>query len=403
MARQNPYAMDPYLAQGFSNLTKALIGDAETDYQVARTDYTKSQQNRLDQLLPYELKSEEALAAQRNAAAVASQAMAKLRQAETLTENELRDPRVQTEIARAKAELALAQERLSGAGLNDAKTETENALRGPKVNTENANTAAANALAQSRTADALLSGSKTETENALRGPKVNTENANTSAANALASERTAGADANTALAEERRAGADANTALAEDRRASAAARERITLSPGQTIIYTDENGQEQKYTAPKQTELTLSPGEEAVVIGTDGTEKRYKGPDKGADPKDGGDRLKNVDDQLDVYFGPDAVAFTDVDTAVLRRIRANITKSVQGKGVEEAASMIQDLLSQTINGSSQYKVTTGRNFTVPAFVALQVQNAPSVTAEQVASMYGISKDQAQRLIDEVRQ
>jgi len=167
MARQNPYAMDPYLAQGFSNLTKALIGDAETDYQVARTDYTKAQQNRLDQLLPYELKSEEALAAQRNAAAVASQAMAKLRQAETLTEEELRNPRVQTEIARAKAELALAQERLSGAGLNDAKTETENALRGPKVNTENANTKAANALAQSRTSDALLSDSKTRTEDAL--------------------------------------------------------------------------------------------------------------------------------------------------------------------------------------------------------------------------------------------
>ena len=37
MPRQNPYQMDPLLAQGFSNLTKALIGDPETDYQVART------------------------------------------------------------------------------------------------------------------------------------------------------------------------------------------------------------------------------------------------------------------------------------------------------------------------------------------------------------------------------
>lgn len=403
MARQNPYAMDPYLAQGFSNLTKALIGDAETDYQVARTDYTKAQQNRLDQLLPLELKSEEALASQRNAAAMASNAMAKLNAAKTLTEEELRNPKVQTELARAKAELALAQQRLSSSSFYDAQTETENALRGPKVNTENANTAAANALAQSRTSDAMFKDAQTETENALRNPKVNTENANTSAADALANERNTSANANTALANERNAAADANTALAEDRRASAKARERISLAPGHTIIYTDENGQEQKYTAPKQTELTLSPGEEAVVIDANGNETRYKGPEKGADPKDGTDRLKNVDEQLDVFFGPDAVAFTDVDTAVLRRIRANITKSVQGKGVEEAASMIQDLLSQTINGSSQYKVTTGRNFTVPAFVALAVKNAPSVTAEQVASMYGLSKDQAQRLIDEVRQ
>ena len=46
MAR-NPYQMDPFLAQGFSNLTKALIGDAETDYQVSRT-------NRVKSLLPYE-------------------------------------------------------------------------------------------------------------------------------------------------------------------------------------------------------------------------------------------------------------------------------------------------------------------------------------------------------------
>ena len=30
MAR-NPYQLDPFLAQGFSNLTKALIGDPETD------------------------------------------------------------------------------------------------------------------------------------------------------------------------------------------------------------------------------------------------------------------------------------------------------------------------------------------------------------------------------------
>jgi len=53
MARQNPYAMDPYLAQGFSNLTKALIGDAETDYQVARTGLTKAQTTEINELLPF--------------------------------------------------------------------------------------------------------------------------------------------------------------------------------------------------------------------------------------------------------------------------------------------------------------------------------------------------------------
>ena len=53
---QNPYQMDPFLAQGFSNLTKALIGDPETDYQVART-------NRVNTLLPLEQAQLEAAAA----------------------------------------------------------------------------------------------------------------------------------------------------------------------------------------------------------------------------------------------------------------------------------------------------------------------------------------------------
>jgi len=56
---QNPYQMDPFLAQGFSNLTKALIGDPETDYQVART-------NRVNTLLPFEQAQLEASAAKDN-------------------------------------------------------------------------------------------------------------------------------------------------------------------------------------------------------------------------------------------------------------------------------------------------------------------------------------------------
>jgi len=61
MAR-NPYQMDPFLAQGFSNLTKALIGDPETDYQVSRT-------NRVNTLLPYEKAQLEAAAAKDNSQA----------------------------------------------------------------------------------------------------------------------------------------------------------------------------------------------------------------------------------------------------------------------------------------------------------------------------------------------
>ena len=72
MPRQNPYMMDPLLAQGFSNLTKALIGDPETDYQVARTGYQNEQTNRLKALLPFETKSLAAQEAQRLAAAAAS-------------------------------------------------------------------------------------------------------------------------------------------------------------------------------------------------------------------------------------------------------------------------------------------------------------------------------------------
>lgn len=66
---QNPYQMDPFLAQGFSNLTKALIGDPETDYQVART-------NRVKTLLPYET-------AQLEAAAAADKSLAGRRDQET--------------------------------------------------------------------------------------------------------------------------------------------------------------------------------------------------------------------------------------------------------------------------------------------------------------------------------
>ena len=36
MSRRNPYALDPNLMQGFSNLTRALIGSASDDAALAR-------------------------------------------------------------------------------------------------------------------------------------------------------------------------------------------------------------------------------------------------------------------------------------------------------------------------------------------------------------------------------
>ena len=75
--------MDPLLAQGFSNLTKALIGDPETDYQVARTGYQNEQTNRLKTLLPFEIESEKGLANQRNSTAGNQAAQGKYYDAQT--------------------------------------------------------------------------------------------------------------------------------------------------------------------------------------------------------------------------------------------------------------------------------------------------------------------------------
>lgn len=94
MASRNPYQMDPFLAQGFSSLTKALIGDAETDYQVARTGYQDAQTNRLNTLLPFEQQSIEAQIAQRNAAANASNSQAGLYGSQT-TEQDLLNAQLQ--------------------------------------------------------------------------------------------------------------------------------------------------------------------------------------------------------------------------------------------------------------------------------------------------------------------
>ena len=186
MPRQNPYQMDPYLAQGFSSLTKALIGDPETDYQVART-------NRVNELLPLEKQQMQAQIGGSNASAAAARALETLRQAQTLTENQLRDPRVQTELANATATLALAGQRDANSALIGSQQATEEALLTPRVDKTKAEGDAATALGQSRLADAMLTGSQQATEEALLTPRVDKTKAEGDAATALGQSRLADA------------------------------------------------------------------------------------------------------------------------------------------------------------------------------------------------------------------
>ena len=371
MARPNPYQMDPYLSQGFSSLTKALIGDPETDYQVSRT-------NRINELLPLEKQQIQAQIGNSDAGASAARALATLRKAQTLTEDERRDPLVQLDIANAKAALALAGERDANANYRDAQTDTEVALLTPRVDKTNAEGAAATALETSRLADSMFTDAQTDTENDTRGPTVDKINAEGDAATALAGERDAAADLN---------------------RAKTDAEGRIILNAGQTIRTTDANGKVSTYTAPENVEVTLDPGQEAVIINADGTQTRVTGPEGTGDPTDGIAKLDALDQQLVKFFESDD--YSGVDQSLIRRIRSNITKASKGKDVEEASINAQSLLSQTYNGSSVFIVRTGTNFTVPAFVALAAQDS-RMTVEKIVQLYGLSKNQATRLLKDVR-
>ena len=410
MPRQNPYMMDPLLAQGFSNLTKALIGDPETDYQVART-------NRVNELLPLEKQQIQAQIGGSNASAAAARALETLRQAQTLTENQLRDPRVQTEIARAQAELALAGERDASAAFIGAQTTTEEALRTPRVDKTKAEGAAATALEQSRLADAMFRGAQTTTENALRTPKVDKTKAEGAAATALEQSRLADAvltgaktttenavrtptidktnaegAAATALAAERNSAADLNRAKTESEG-------RIILNAGQTIVTKGADGQQETFTAPETVEVVLEPGEEAVVINADGSQTRLKGPPGTRDPKDDVAKLEAIDAQLAQFFEADD--FSDVPKSLLRRIRSNTTSAAKDKNVEDVSAQLQELLSQTFKGSSVFTVTTGSNFSVPAFIANAASDS-RMTVSKIVELYGLSADQAKRLLKDVR-
>ena len=402
--------MDPLLAQGFSNLTKALIGDPETDYQVART-------NRVNELLPLEKQQIQAQIGGSNASAAAARALETLRQAQTLTENQLRDPRVQTEIARAQAELALAGERDASAAFIGAQTTTEEALRTPRVDKTKAEGAAATALEQSRLADAMFRGAQTTTENALRTPKVDKTNAEGAAATALEQSRLADAvltgaqtttenDLRTPRVNQTNAEGAAATALAAERnsaadlnRAKADSEGRIILNAGQTIVTKGADGQQETFTAPETVEVVLEPGEEAVVINADGSQTRLKGPPGTRDPKDDVAKLEAIDAQLAQFFEADD--FSDVPKSLLRRIRSNTTSAAKDKNVEDVSAQLQELLSQTFKGSSVFTVTTGSNFSVPAFIANAASDS-RMTVSKIVELYGLSADQAKRLLKDVR-
>mgnify|MGYP003664681078 CR=1 FL=1 len=410
MPSRNPYQMDPMLAQGFSSLTKALIGDPETDYQVART-------NRVNELLPLEKQQMQAQIGGSNASAAAARALETLRQSQTLTEDQLRNPRVQTELANAKAVLALAGERDAKAAFTGSQTATEEALRGPRVASEEQLAAERAAQAQSRIASAMFTGAQTNTEDALRGPRVASEEQlaaerTAQAQNRIASAMLAGAQTNTEEAlltprvDQTNAEGAAANALARERDAAAALSKaktdsegQIILNAGQTIRTTNADGEVETYTAPRTTEVTVEAGEVAVIVNPDGTQTRIEGPTGTGDPKDAAERLKTIDAQLQEFFGADD--FSEVPKSLLRRIRSNTTNAAKDRDIEEVSAQLQALLSQTFRGNSVFTVTTGSNFSVPAFIANAARDS-RMTESKVVELYGLSADHARRLLKDVR-
>jgi hypothetical protein len=415
MPRQNPYQMDPLLAQGFSSLTKALIGDPETDYQVART-------NRVNELLPLEKQQMQAQIGGSNASAAAARALETLRQAQTLTEEQLRDPRVQTEIAKAEAEIALAGQRDANAAYIGSQQATEDALRGPRVTSEQQLAAEREAQAQSRIASALLTDAQTTTEDALRGPKVTSEQQLAAEREAQAQSRIASAmftDAQTTTEDALRdpkvnktnAEVAAATALAGERDASADlsraktnSENQIILNPGQTIITTSADGQRQEYTAPKRVEVVLEPGEEAVVINADGTQTRLKGPPGTKDPKDGAAFLEGIDGQLNTFF--ESEAWSKVSPTLSRRIRSAMTAASKGQDLTTAAERIQALMSDTYKGQNIVELQggwgDGAAFYVPGyilnFISDAIANNSTPKASKISKEYGFSLQEAKSVL-----
>tara|TARA_B100001287_G_scaffold107686_1_gene90688 strand:- start:1815 stop:2921 length:1107 start_codon:yes stop_codon:yes gene_type:complete len=366
--------MDPFLAQGFSNLTRALIGDPETDYQVARTNLTQAQMG-------------------------TEEARRVLLEAQTLTENELRDPRKQVEIAKA-------QETLANTGKLNAQTETINALRPSQIESEEN-------LAKSRLADSMLTQSRRITENALRQPQVNSENA-------LAEQRRAAAGADTSRGgfydaqieteNQTRQGKvnklDAETAKLESEqqlnRAKTASENRIILNAGQTIRTTNAQGRVETYTAPETVEVKLEPGEEAVVSKADGTKETFAHSQKASpDPKDAKGRLELID--AEIKGAVESGLFADVPSAVMRRIQSNFTTAAENRDVEDVLRLMRNQLSETYRGQTAVTITEGFNFDVPAYIInFLMQPNANLDPNIITKTYGFSLDQANKIIRFVR-
>ena len=412
MAR-NPYQLDPYFAQGLANLTTALIGNPETDYQVART-------NRINTLLPLEQQQIQSNIAGNKASQAAALALEKLRKAQTLTEDQLRDPRVQKELAEAKAILAQEKERLGAAAANNALADQRNALTPEMVLSEKA-------LAASRNADAGAADALANQRNELTPSMVSSEdalaasrNADAGAADALAKSRIADAllteaktrptvdkiaaetSAATALANERNTSADLNKTKTEKEK-------KIILNAGQTLVSTDANGKQQTYTAPETVEVTLEAGEEATIIKTDGTQTQIKGPAKTPDPDDNKKILEELDNQFKFFFDGEKGIFNEVPNAVLNRIRSSFTNSAMKKGtaIGDAAALIQDKLSRTVDGQAVFYLRkSGTNIYIPAFIAADMINAlrdrKKINHAALAKMYGLSKKDMEELEQQLR-
>jgi hypothetical protein len=407
MAR-NPYQLDPFLAQGFSNLTKALIGDPETDFQVART-------NRVNELLPLEKQQMQSNIAGNNASAAASNALATLRAAQTLSEEELREPTTQLKIAEAKKVLA------DVAKVN-AQTQTINDLRSSQIESERY-------LGQSRLADSMLDEAKRATVNALRVPQVNSEDALTTQRNAAAVADTSRGGLYDAQADTEKQllpgkldqqGADAAKTFAEISKtnrqtnevqsnidlneAKIEAQNRIILNEGQTVRFKDKQGNDKTYTAPQQVEITLEPGEEATVLMGDGSTKKFSHSEKAIpDPSNAKTRLDLISEQMTV-FNEDGF-FANVPKGVMRRLQSNFTSAAKDKDIESVVRGMQAQLSQTYEGQQAVTIDPSgfRNeFDAPAFIinflmaARQNNSLPASSA--LSKKYGFSKEQSEAIL-----
>ena len=388
MARPNPYQMDPYLSQGFSSLTKALIGDPETDYQVSRT-------NRINELLPLEKQQIQAQIGNSDAGASAARALATLRKAQTLTEDERRDPLVQLDIAKAKAELGLAASRNADADQTKALT--------PSMIAEN------DANAKSSLAQAFKFTQAGDQTKALTPSMIAENDAAAKSLLAQAFKFTQAGDQTKALTPSMIAENDAKAAeyssAAELNKAKAEAEGRVILNAGQTIQTTNAAGEVETYTAPKQAEVILEPGEEAVIIDANGVQTRITGPA-------GTGKVKSVSASATKFLVETIetelnLSELEIPRSIRMEVRGDAANFIQENGnTEAAATFIANALKPVV-------ITEGSFFSIGEFSTAQyvldqieavkeaAQNpsaVPGAILTMLTTDYGYSEDQAKAIM-----